>query len=73
MVGKDQVCISTEVECSQNKDMYPEKVEMVVDPTQETIEAVSLGDDRGIQRRHKGVFWSLECGESGSPLGGGKR
>ena len=73
MVCKDQVCITTEVECSQKEEMYPEKVEMVVDSTQETIETFSLGDDRGIQRRHKGVFWSSECGESGSPLGGGKR
>lgn len=67
--GKDQVGISTEGECSQNEDMYPEKVEMVVDLTQEAVEAFSLGDDRGIQRRHRGVFRPSECGESGSPGG----
>ena len=61
--GKDQVCISTEGEYSQNEEMYPEKVEMVVDLTQEAIEALSLGYDRGVQRRHKGVLWSSECGE----------
>ena len=53
---------------SQNKEMYPEKVEMVVDPAQKTP---SLGDDRNGQRRHRDVFFPSEYRESGggeSPL-----
>jgi len=37
---------------SQNEEVYPEKVEIVVDPAPETTETLSLWDDRGVQRRH---------------------
>jgi len=43
---------------SQNEEVDPEKVEMVVDPTEKTTRSVSLGDDRSVQRRHKGVSGS---------------
>jgi len=43
---------------SQNEEVDPEKVEMVADPTEETTRTVSLGDDRSVQRRHKGVSGS---------------
>jgi hypothetical protein len=46
---------------SQNEEMDPEKVEVMIDATQETF---SLGDDWGVQRRHRGEFWSSECWES---------
>lgn len=38
---------------SQNEKVYPEKIEMVIDSAQESF---SLGGDRSVQRRHKGVF-----------------
>ena len=53
---------------SQDKEMYPEKIEMVVDPAQN---APSLWDDWSVQRRHRDVFLPSEYWESGggeSPL-----
>lgn len=53
---------------SQNEEVYPEKVEMMmVDPAQEAIQTFSLGDDRSVHRRHSGVFPSSECCGSEGP------
>ena len=47
---------------SQNEEVYPEKVEMIIDPAQESF---SIGDDRSVQRRHKGVFGRQSAGRAG--------
>lgn len=55
---------------SQNEEVDPEKVEMIIDPAQETF---SLGDYRSVQRRHKGVFGRRGAGQArarGGPAGG---
>jgi len=52
---------------SQNEEVYPEKVEMMIHPAQEAIQAFSLGDDRSVHRRHSSVFPSSECCESEGP------
>jgi len=46
---------------SQNEEVDPEKVEMIIDPAQETF---SLGGDRNVQRRHKGVFGRRGAGQA---------
>jgi hypothetical protein len=59
---------------SQNEEVYPEEVEMVVDPAKETSPS---WNDRGIQRRHKSVlrsqgrscWWPRVVGFSGQTWG----
>lgn len=58
----------------QNEEVYPEKVEMVVDPAEETTRTVSLGGPWGVKRRHNARLGRKSAGRAGGrPAGGGRQ
>jgi len=64
----DQPCIRDQVENMlnpQNEEVYAKKVEMLVDPAQETTETFSLGDYRSVQRRHDRFLGRRDTGGTG--------